>query len=155
MSRLSRRVFITTGAAAVGGGAIYAAGGQNVFYALITEEITGEFITPDKAHELAEAGKVTLIDIRRPDEWEKTGYGEGAQPLDMRRDDFIDALDQLIDGKRDAPVALICARGVRSARLNNQLVEAGFTNIIDVPEGMLGNSKGPGWIKRGLPLLHP
>ena len=82
----------------------------------------------------------------------KTGSGEHAVRLDMRRDDFVDALLEKTRGSKDVPVALICARGVRSARLNNQLVEAGFTNLIDVPEGMLGSAAGPGWLKRGLPV---
>ena len=45
----------------------------------------------------------------------------------------------------------MCARGVRSRRLTARLTEAGFTNIIDVPEGMLGSSAGPGWLKNDLP----
>jgi len=42
---------------------------------------------------------------------------------------------------------------VRSARVSNQLIAAGFTYIIDVPEGMLGSAAGPGWLERGLPLV--
>ena len=105
------------------------------------------------AHRLATEGDIHLIDIRRPDEWEKTGSGEGATRLDMRRDDFVDELIALTGGDRSAPVALICARGVRSARMTNRLVAAGFTNIIDVPEGMLGSKAGPGWLKSNLPLV--
>ncbi|MEX0285372.1 MAG: rhodanese-like domain-containing protein, partial [Paracoccaceae bacterium] len=98
------------------------------------------------------AGEILLVDIRTPREWHATGIGEGAHPLDMRRDDFETALAQLTGGNRDAPVALICARGVRSARLSNRLTEAGFTQIIDVPEGMLGSAAGPGWVRAGLPV---
>ncbi|MCX8952452.1 rhodanese-like domain-containing protein, partial [Ruegeria sp. NA] len=36
--------------------------------------------------------------------------------------------------------------------LSNRLIEAGFTNIIDVPEGMLGSAAGPGWVRTGLPV---
>ena len=35
-----------------------------------------------EAHEQAKAGKLLLIDIRRPDEWRDTGVPEGAIPLD-------------------------------------------------------------------------
>ena len=70
----------------------------------------------------------------------------------MRRDDFIDVLAELTQGDRTAPVALICARGVRSRRMSARLTEAGFTRIIDVPEGMLGSGAGPGWLKAGLPI---
>jgi rhodanese-related sulfurtransferase len=151
-SPLTRRAVLTGGIAALGTGAFFAAGGQNLFYSLITEASAAENLDPPTAHQLAATGKITLVDIRRPDEWAKTGSGEHAHRLDLRRDDFIAELDRLLDGDRSAPLALICARGVRSARENNKLIAAGFTNVIDVPEGMLGNKRGPGWIKRGLPL---
>lgn len=104
------------------------------------------------AHARAIAGTVTLIDIRRPDEWRLTGIGAGAQPIDMRRPDFIDALVAATGPDRSAPIALICARGVRSARLGRRLAEAGYTNVIDVPEGMLGSAAGPGWLASALPV---
>lgn len=96
-----------------------------------------------------------MIDIRRPDEWARTGVAEGAYPLDMRRDDFIEALAMLVDEQRDQPIALICARGVRSDRMSARLRQAGFDRIIDVPEGMLGSAAGPGWIARDLPVVRP
>ena len=150
--RLSRRAFLG-GAVVLGTGlGIYAAGGRDLYYSAITPAVAGMELDAEAAYEKAKAGEITLVDIRRPEEWASTGSGDGAARIDMRRDDFIDALDAITGGARDAPVALICARGVRSARLNNQLIEAGFTNIIDVPEGMLGSRAGPGWINRGLPL---
>lgn len=97
-------------------------------------------------------GQLLLIDIRRPDEWERTGLAEGAIPIDMRRPDFVEAVRA---ARLDAaqPVAVICARGVRSQRLTTRLIEAGITPIVDVPEGMLGSFAGPGWLKRGLPVV--
>ena len=134
------------------GGAVYAFGGRNLFYAAITEEVFSEQIDAVEAHKRAKAGEITLIDIRRPDEWAETGSGEGAVRLDMRRRDFVAELERITAGDRSKPVAIICARGVRSARVTNFLTEAGYTQIIDVPEGMLGSRAGPGWIKRNLPL---
>ena len=72
----------------------------------------------------------------------------------MRRDDFVQALTELVAGDLNSPVALICARGVRSARMSNKLTAAGFTQIIDVPEGMLGSAAGPGWVRAGLPVME-
>lgn len=135
------------------GAGFFAAGGMNMLYAAITEETIGERLDVQTAHRLAQEGEILLIDIRRPEEWDKTGSGEGATRLDMRRDDFVDELINLTAGDRSAPVALICARGVRSARMTNQLTAAGFTNIIDVPEGMLGSKAGPGWLKSKLPVM--
>ncbi|WP_298261894.1 rhodanese-like domain-containing protein [uncultured Litoreibacter sp.] len=152
MARLSRRILLTVGVFAVAATGIYAAGGRNLFYAAITEASAATQIDPMTAHKQAVAGEITLIDIRRPDEWARTGSGVGAQQLDMRRKDFIEALTTIVNGNTDSPVALICARGVRSARMSNLLEQAGFTTIIDVPEGMLGSASGPGWLKRGLPV---
>ena len=112
----------------------------------------GETLDPEQAHRAATAGTVALIDIRRPDEWALTGVGEGAHPLDMLRPDFDAALARIVGNDRAASVALVCARGVRSAGLAARLHRAGHTRIIDVPEGMLGSSAGPGWIARGLPV---
>ena len=121
------------------------------FWAMMTPENTGKELSVAQAYDQAIAGDIVLIDIRRPDEWRRTGIGEGAQPLDMRRDDFVEALGTLIGGDLSTPVALICARGVRSAGMTNRLTEAGFTGIIDVPEGMLGSRAGPGWLASKLP----
>jgi rhodanese-related sulfurtransferase len=147
--RMTRRAFGLAGVAAIGGGAVLAARWYN-----ITARAGAEgTLSTEEAHKAAVAGDVILIDIRRPDEWASTGVGEGAIPLDMRRKDFTDALLLHTAGRTDVPVALICARGVRSRNLTNKLTDAGFTTILNVPEGMLGSGAGPGWIKRDLPLV--
>ncbi|GGX59858.1 hypothetical protein GCM10007385_31370 [Tateyamaria omphalii] len=134
---------------AIVGGTVFASRWYNISAEAGME---GTLTTPD-VYAAATKGTVLLVDIRRPDEWKRTGVGEGAVPLDMRRKDFTDALLAQTDGRTDVPVALICARGVRSRRLSERLTAAGFTTIIDVPEGMLGSGAGPGWVKRGLPTV--
>lgn len=119
------------------------------------DRFEGAELAPVALHAALKAGDVMLIDIRRPDEWAATGMAEGAQGLDMRRDDFVAALTVLAQQDLDRPIALICARGVRSDRTSARLRDAGFTNIIDVPEGMLGSAAGPGWLARGLPVVQP
>ena len=144
---MNRRVMITgaVGAIAVG----------TVAWSQATKlPFKGDAISPVMAHEFATSGQITLIDIRRPDELSQTGSGQGANRLDMRREDFIAQLDKIVDGDRSKPVALICARGVRSNRMGQHLKNAGYTNIIDVPEGILGSKSGPGWLKRGLPVVR-
>ncbi|MGR3759753.1 rhodanese-like domain-containing protein [Roseobacteraceae bacterium NS-SX3] len=106
-----------------------------------------------EAYARAQAGEVVLIDIRTPREWRATGVPAGGRPIDMRRPDFAAALQAVAGPDRAAPIALICARGVRSARMTLALAEAGFTSILDVPEGMLGSRAGPGWIAAGLPVV--
>ncbi|WP_420557317.1 rhodanese-like domain-containing protein [Roseovarius sp.] len=118
------------------------------------QRFDGSELSVRDAFDAAQAGDVLLIDIRTPEEWRETGIGQGAHPIDMRRSDFIAALDSLTGARKDAPIALICARGVRSARLGRALVNAGYTNTVNVPEGMLGSRAGPGWIASGLPVTN-
>lgn len=146
-----RNLLIGAGALALVGGGFAATDGRNLFYAALSEGVD-EQIDVETAHQLASSGEILLVDIRRPDEWAATGSPAPAHRLDMRREDFTQALLRLTQGETDRRVALICARGVRSSRLANRLSEAGFTNIIDVPEGMLGSGAGPGWIRAGLPV---
>jgi rhodanese-related sulfurtransferase len=151
---MNRRAFLGAGALALlSAGGFVAADGQNLFYTALTEDFSGGILTAPEAYDQTASGQITLIDIRRPDEWEQTGSGEGAHRIDLRVDDFATRVQQAAGGDLNAPIALICARGVRSARVSNQLMLAGFTNISDVPEGMLGSAAGPGWIARGLPLV--
>ncbi|MFK7837744.1 MAG: rhodanese-like domain-containing protein [Sulfitobacter sp.] len=149
-SRIARRGFLLggVGLAALAGGAAFR-------WFNVTADVGESDLTAPQAHEAATTGKLVLVDIRRPDEWTRTGVGAGATPIDMRSDDFIQSLLMHTEGRRNVPVALICARGVRSARLSAQLADAGFTQIIDVPEGMLGSGAGPGWLARGLPVVSP
>ncbi len=152
---MNRRYFVGAGLLAIAGAGTFATEtGRNLYWAAVTEDTTAETMSPPEVHAAVKRGDVLLIDIRRPDEWEATGSGEGAHRLDMRINDFVTALGRLADGRKDAPIALICARGVRSARLSNRLKEAGFTRIIDVPEGMFGSSAGPGWLVRELPVVN-
>jgi rhodanese-related sulfurtransferase len=148
-ARLTRRAFGVGAGIAVVGGALFASRWYNIAARAGAPDTLS---TPD-AHAAALAGTLLLIDIRRPDEWTLTGVGEGAVPLDMRRDDFAQALVGLTAGRTDTPVALICARGVRSRGVSAQLRANGFTNVMDVPEGMLGSGAGPGWLKRALPVV--
>jgi rhodanese-related sulfurtransferase len=114
----------------------------------------GPTLGADEAYRRALAGEILLVDIRRPDEWAATGIGAGAVALDMREAGFLDDLKSVAAQRPGVPVALICARGGRSARLAARLVAEGFADVIDVPEGMLGSRAGPGWVARGLPVTR-
>lgn len=145
---MMRRGFVL-GAVAVVATGVFAARWYN-----IGAEIGEDALSAPEALARAQLGEILLVDIRRPDEWQATGIPLGAVPLDLRRDDFVEALLAEAGGDRARPVALICARGVRSARLGKRLSQAGFTAILDVPEGMLGSGAGPGWLARGLPVMQ-
>lgn len=111
-------------------------------------------MTVVQAHEAAAKGDIVLLDVRTPSEWSDTGVPEGGYPIDMRQDNFLTALEQVAGTDKTRPIAVICARGVRSARLSRALTAAGYSNIVDVPEGMLGSGAGPGWLKSGLPVTQ-
>lgn len=108
-------------------------------------------MTPDEALRAAASGDILLVDIRRPDEWQRTGVAPNAVTIDMRDDAFLQQV-QAARSSPTQPIALICARGVRSARVTQWLNDAALSPIIDIPEGMLGSRAGPGWLGRGLPV---
>lgn len=110
-------------------------------------------ITALSAHKRASAGDILLVDIRTPQEWRTTGVGEGALAISMHEPGFAEKLAQAAGGDTSRPIALICARGNRSARMAATLFRMGYTQILDVAEGMLGSRHGPGWLKRRLPAL--
>ncbi|MEM8582520.1 MAG: rhodanese-like domain-containing protein, partial [Pseudomonadota bacterium] len=68
-------------------------------------------------------------------------------------EEFLDEL-QNARVSLSQPVAVICARGIRSARLTRRLEAAGIGPIVDIPEGMLGSRSGPGWLSRELPVIR-
>ena len=146
------RVRISRRGVLVGGGVIAASLAGGAWWRRQAPDYGGEALGVAEAHAQAAAGRVILVDIRTPREWRATGIGQGAVPIDMRRDDFVQALQRVAGPDRNVRIALICARGVRSARMSLRLSAAGFTNIIDVPEGMLGSRAGPGWVRSGLPV---
>ena len=66
--------------------------------------------------------------------------------------DFLAQARGAVLGDLDYPVALICRTGTRSATAAEKLLEAGFTHVYNITEGMTGiEDKGDGWIRRGLP----
>lgn len=112
-------------------------------------------MTAEEARAAQQAGEIVLVDIRTPQEWAEGGMPEGAVPLTMQDPEFIPKLQQVLERSNGAPVAMICRTGSRSGYVASRLEEAGLTTIIDVSEGVYGSSKGPGWLKRGLPVEQP
>jgi rhodanese-related sulfurtransferase len=100
----------------------------------------------------ASQGETTLVDVREPQEWAATGVPADATPISISRSDFVDAVLTELGGDRAKPVAVICRTGARSARAAEQLAAAGFTNVINVGDGMMGREGvGQGWLASGLP----
>ena len=110
-------------------------------------------MTATEAHSLSQTGEIVLVDIRTPEEWRETGVPIGAHAINMYEDPkvFTARLLQAAAGDRTRRIALICRTGNRSSALQGHLVRAGFTNVIDVSEGVAGGRNGKGWLKHGLP----
>jgi rhodanese-related sulfurtransferase len=98
------------------------------------------------------AKNTKIIDLRRPDEWEKTGVIASSHKLTAfdSMGNFVQNFPsdfQKIAGKND-PVILICQTGNRSSVLANMLVEqAGFSTVYNVTDGI------DKWIKNGNPVI--
>ena len=130
------------------------------FLWLATPALAGDggTITAPEAFAAAQRGEVVLVDIRQPEEWKQTGVADGARLIPMRHPEggagFVRDLLAATGGDRNAPVALICRTGNRSAATAKALRDMGFTHVQDVTEGMAGSGAGPGWIKRELPMTR-
>jgi len=126
-----------------------------VSYAASATQVSDK-LSATQAYELAQVGEITLIDIRRPEEWRQTGVAQGVKRINMLHPQgaigFAQAVYAAAGSDLDAPIVLICRTGSRTSRLVPLLAEMGFTNVTHVPEGMLGSRAGPGWIARGLPI---
>ncbi len=115
-------------------------------------------ISPQDAWERAQAEEIVVIDIRTQGEWGETGIPPDAALVSLYSDwgvpnlEFVTEILEVTDGDRNAPIALICAGGVRTSFAAGLLRDRGFTQVLDVGEGMLGSGGGPGWIARGLPV---
>lgn len=107
------------------------------------------------ARKAALAGELTLVDIRRPEEWAETGVPDVAHVLDMTQSGFAKRLVELYQAHPNRPMALICASGARSTYVVTALEERGFDRILNVREGMFGSQHGPGWLKQELPVRAP
>lgn len=110
-------------------------------------------MAPSEAHVKARAGEIVLVDIRTPEEWKETGVPASAHAITMHQEPraFVKQLLAAMGGDNTRPVALICRTGNRSSTLQAELRKAGFSNVVDVAEGMAGGRNGKGWLKTSLP----
>ena len=97
--------------------------------------------------------QVTLIDIRRPEEWRETGVVAGSRKLTFvdevgrLKPGFLENLTQTVG--KDEPVVLICRTGNRTDVLARHLVEQmGYTRVYNVRDGIMG------WLGDGLPVTR-
>lgn len=104
----------------------------------------------DELKSLMQRG-VTVLDIRRPEEWAETGTIKGVERLTAfdRNGQFVpsfpDALAGLVD--KDSEVVLICRSGRRSLALARAMTDqAGYAKVYNHATGMNN------WIEAGNPV---
>jgi len=105
----------------------------------------GDAVMLDFARRELEAGRATLIDVRKPPE-HATGIARGAQLLPMRQ--FASRLHE-ISRDPSRPALLICHTQNRSSATLRLLREKGHANVRFVQGGMCE------WSKRGWPVVKP
>lgn len=130
---------------------------MTLVFAAGTAHSGGNELDAQRAYRLSQAGKVMLLDVRSPGEWgQQTGFPRGAMTVTIHDRDgasgFVRAVTKAVKGNRNLPLAVICARGNRSARAQEILQKAGFTKVYNISEGVLGSGGAKGWFGRGLPV---
>ena len=105
-------------------------------------------LTAPQAFERAKEGHLLIIDIRTPEEWRETGVIPGARRADFYQGPsaLLKSVLDMVDGNRNAPIALVCHSGSRTIQAQKFLQAQGFTQVYNLREGMAG------WLKRPLPV---
>ncbi len=96
---------------------------------------------------------VTLVDIRRPEEWRQTGIVKGSHKITLFDrngrvvPDFQEKFEAITDP--DKPVVLICRTGNRTAVASKMLSQQlGYKKIYNVERGITD------WIRKGNPVVR-
>lgn len=119
--------------------------------------LSAEHLTAREAWEQAQQGELTIVDIRRPEEWRQTGTPQGAIRLSFEThpagpEGFVRDLSTALGDDRTKPFAIICRTGNRTGLLLPFLQANGFTAARAIPEGMVGSRAGRGWLRHDLPV---
>jgi rhodanese-related sulfurtransferase len=108
-------------------------------------------VTPQEAHDLAQAGAATIVDVRTRAEYDQVGHVAGTELIEWRRDGeqqpdprFVERL--AARHPRDTALLLLCRSGVRSHYAAELAAAAGFTRVYNVLDGF-----EKGWLPAGLP----
>ncbi len=94
------------------------------------------------AEAIAKPG-VTIVDVRTPDEF-ASGHIANAINIDVESADFAQRIAGL-DAK--ASYAVYCRSGNRSRTAVSQMTDAGFTNVVELADGISG------WSGAGQPVV--
>lgn len=106
-----------------------------------------ETISPTRTRQMQAESGLILIDVRNPQEWEKTGIPKDSHRLTYRQGDreFSASVLNLCKDDKSTPVALSCQTGYRSGEAAAILTKSGFGRVYSVEGGITS------WIKEGMP----
>ena len=103
-------------------------------------------INVTQAHELTSNGAVTLIDVRKSEEWNDTGRPQGSHGVTLQDPDFEAKVLAVMGGDKSKSVAFSCRTGGRSSEAANKAKAAGHLDISNVEGGFLA------WEKADFPM---
>ena len=92
---------------------------------------------------LSKANKIVVLDVRTADEF-AMGHVKGAINIDIRQADATSRIDKL---DKKATYVVHCRTNRRSQIAVDHMVQAGFTNIYQMMDGMMG------WNQNNLPVV--
>lgn len=99
-------------------------------------------ITPQQLAEIAKGGAVELIDVRTPAEYEELHVA-------FARNVPLDRLDpKSLSGQAGTTLYVVCRSGSRGQKACEQLLAAGFTEVVNVEGGTLACAEA------GLPVVR-
>ncbi len=100
-------------------------------------------VSVSEAEKLIQEGKVTVVDVRTPEEF-KEGHIAGAKNVNVMDKKSFEP--QLAELDKDKPVLVHCQAGGRSSRSLPTLEKLGFTKVYHLNEGFAA------WEKAGKPV---
>lgn len=113
-------------------------------------------VTPQEAHELAQAGAGKIVDVRTLPEYRDVGHVPDTPLIvwprmggDQELQRFIAEIEARFEPHET--LLLLCRSGVRSHYAAHILGQAGFTRAYNILEGFEGPSPDQGWRAAGLP----
>lgn len=88
--------------------------------------------------------RLYLLDVRSPEEYAGDGHIAGAHLIPLP--ELTQRLEKL---PKDRPIVCVCRSGARSGAAAEQLVRAGFAEVLNLSGGMMGWSGARLPVKRG------
>lgn len=105
-----------------------------------TKPMVKEDISTDRAAEMLKTEDIVLVDVRSADEY-SSGFIQGALNIDVNSDGFEEKISKL---DKSATYIVYCHSGRRSAKSQEIMIDAGFTNVYNITGGIV-DWKGRGY----------